>query len=145
MTLDAEQLAAVMFRAANGPRKYAKAMLKKLGGEGSAEELDRVLTEAKENRQAMKLYEEMERQRRATARTVESAVDGRVAEMLADIRLRIQDLGITQDEVAHRVGWPASLLSAYLTGEKQPGIGNLAKLAAALDCVWRLSPVKAKS
>jgi len=140
MKLDAEQLATVLFRATNEPRRFAKGMLKRLGGEGSAVELDRVLANARADREAMAIYEQMECRRRATARAVEAGVDGGVAEMLADIRLRIQYLGITQDEVAHRVGWPASLLSAYLTGEKQPGIGNLAKLAGALECVWRLTP-----
>jgi transcriptional regulator with XRE-family HTH domain len=61
--------------------------------------------------------------------------------MLADVRLRMQEQSLTQSDIAERAGWPQSLVSAYLTGDKEPGIGNLAKLASAVGCKWRLTDI----
>lgn len=65
--------------------------------------------------------------------------EGRVAEMIADIRLKMESQKLTQQEVADRCGWQQPQVAAYLSGAKEPGITNLAKLATAVGCVWRLT------
>lgn len=139
MNLSPEQLGRLLFKSACEPRRNQKRYLKDLGGTGSAEELDAVLAQAQDSAEARAECDRLQRQRTIIAQAVH-AVDGRVAEMLADIRLHMQDQGLTQQDVATRCGWPQSLVAAYLTGKTEPGIGNLAKLATALGRVWRLSP-----
>lgn len=138
MEFTAEQLGRLLFKSRSEPRRNQKRFLKDLGGAGSAEELDEVLAIAAANPAAVAESNRLDRQREITARTVEAGVDGRVAEMLADIRVRMEERGITQDDFARACGWKQPLVSAYLTGSKEPGIRNLAKMATALGCVWRL-------
>jgi transcriptional regulator with XRE-family HTH domain len=47
--------------------------------------------------------------------------------------------GLTQQDVADRCGWRQPQVAAYLTGAKEPGVKNLAKLASAVGCLWRLT------
>ncbi len=144
LNLTSEQLGRLIFKARHEPRRNQKRFLKDLGGEGSAEELDRVLMMAESVDAAIRECERLERHRLIVAKTVDAGVDGRVAEMLAEIRLKMQDQGLTQAEIGDRCGWPQAMVSAYLSGTKEPGIGNLAKLATAVGCVWRLesSPIE---
>ena len=58
--------------------------------------------------------------------------------MLADVVLKMREQDLTQQDV-DRCGWPQSLVSAYLSGGKEPGAKNLAKMASAVGCVWRLT------
>lgn len=139
MQLSTEQLAKLLFKSRHEPRRNQKRFLKDLGGEGSATELDSMLATAKADAAAVAESDRMERQRAIAARTIELGIDGNVAEMLADVRLRMQEQSLTQSDIAERAGWPQSLVSAYLTGDKEPGIGNLAKLASAVGCKWRLT------
>ena len=76
------------------------------------------------------------------AKSIELGLDGRVAEMIADVRLKMQALGLTQSDMAERCGWSQPLVAEYLAGKKEPGAKNLAKMASAVECVWRLTPVK---
>jgi hypothetical protein len=138
MKLTTEQLARLLYKSIHEPRRNQKRFLKDLGGDGSAEELDRVLAEAVQDNAAVAESKRLERQRKITASTVELGVDARVAEMLADVKLRMDDLGMTQADIADACGWQQPLVSQYLRGEKEPGAKNLAKLAAAVGCVWRL-------
>lgn len=139
LNISVEQMARLLFKSLNEPRRNQKRFLKDLGGDGSAEELDRVLQMAREDPEAVSLSRRLERQREITARTVELGVDGRVAEMLADVRVRMEERGLTQSDVAAACGWQHQVLvSQYLSGAKEPGARNLAKLAAAVGCVWRL-------
>lgn len=140
MQLTTDQLARLLFKSRHEPRRNQKRFLKDLGGEGSAEELDAQLAVAAASAEALSESDRLERQRSVAARTIELGIDGRVAEMLADVRLRMQDQGLTQSDVADRCGWAQSLVGAYLTGAKEPGISNLAKLASAVGCAWRLTP-----
>ncbi len=68
---------------------------------------------AETNPKAVAESERIDKARKIAARSVELGLDGHVAEMIAEIRLRIEDSGLTQSEVAARCGWPASLLSGY--------------------------------
>jgi transcriptional regulator with XRE-family HTH domain len=43
------------------------------------------------------------------------------------------------EDLAAACGWAQSLVSAYLSGKNQPGVGNLAKMADAMGLVWRLT------
>lgn len=140
LKLTTEQMGRLLFKAKHEPRKNQKRYLKDQGGEGSAEELDAILLQAGENQAAIAERERLEEQRRLMSKTVELGVDGRVAEMLADVQVKIQDQKLSQQDVANACGWPQSLVSAYLNGTKEPGAKNLAKLATAVGCVWRLTP-----
>ncbi len=142
MKLTLDQQAQLLFKAQHEPRRNQKRFLKDLGGSGSAEELDEVLQMARDNPKAVAESERIDKARKIAARSVELGLDGHVAEMIAEIRLRIEDSGLTQSEVAARCGWPASLLSGYLTGQKLPGMENLAKLAHTLGFRWRMIPEK---
>lgn len=140
MKLTTQQMARLLYKRQHEPRRNQKRYLKDLGGDGSADELDAVLAIAEKNSEAVSEAQRLDRQRAITARTVELGVDGRVAEMLAAVRLKMEDEDLTQQDVADAAGWPQSLLAAYLNGRKEPGIGNLAKLAEALGCSWELVP-----
>lgn len=139
LKLTTEQAGRLLYKAANEPRRNQKRYLKDLGGDGSAEELDALLQRHKDDRAAATEAERLEKQRHYMAQTIEIGVDGRVAEMLADLRLKMQALGLTQQDVADRCGWTQPLVAAYLTGAKEPGAKNLAKMAQAVGCVWRLT------
>lgn len=139
LKIDDAQLGKLLFKSRNEPRRNQKRYLKDLGGEGSAEELDVMLERAANNPAAVAEADRLDQQRHLMAKTVEAGVDGRVAEMLADVALKIREQGLTQQDVADRCGWPQSLVSAYLTGGKEPGAKNLAKMASAVGCVWRLT------
>lgn len=142
LKLTSEQLGRLLYKAKNEPRRNQKRYLKDLGGEGSAEELDQFLGKANSDAAAIAEAERLEKQRHLMAKTVDAGVDGRVAEMIADIQLKMSDQKLTQQEVADRCGWSQPLVAAYLTGAKEPGAKNLAKLASAVGCAWRLFPVE---
>lgn len=142
MKLSIDQQAQLLFKAKHEPRRNQKRFLKDLGGSGSAEELDEVLATVQANPKAVAEAERMDKSRKLAARSVELGLDGQVAEMMAEIKLKIEDSGLTQAEVAARCGWPASLLSGYLTGQKLPGMENLVKLAHTLGFRWRMIPEK---
>jgi hypothetical protein len=142
LDLKAEQLGQLLFKLKHEPRRGAKRFLKDLGGSGSAEELDALIAIAEKDAAARKIAERLERTRVISARTMELGLDGRVAEMLADIKVRMEERGVTQSDVATACGWSQPLVSAYLSGDKEPGIRNLAKLAEAVGCLWRLTPDK---
>lgn len=137
-TLSAEQLGRLLYKAAHEPRRNQKRYLKDLGGDGSADELDAVLAVAKETDAAVTEAKRLDRQREITAKTVAAGVDSAVIEMIGAIRVRMADTGTTQQELADACGWPQSQVAAYLTGKKMPGLENLTKMAAALNCRWRL-------
>jgi hypothetical protein len=73
---------------------------------------------------------------------VDLTIEGQVAEMLADIKVRMAEQDMTQAHVAERCGWSQPQVAAYLSGRKEPGIRNLTKLAHAVGRVWRLTPGK---
>ena len=142
LKLSPAELGRLLHKSQHEPRRNQKRYLKDLGGEGSAEELDDVLATAAQNKAAVAESERLDKQRAIMAKTIELGVDGRVAEMIADVRLKMQALGLNQEDVAERCGWSQPLVAAYLTGKKEPGAKNLAKLASAVECVWRLTPTK---
>lgn len=139
-TLTTEQLGKLLYKADHEPRRNQKRYLKDLGGEGSADELDQMLAIAEQSAAAKREAKRLERERAITAKTIETGIDGHVAEMLAAVRLRLDELEMTQAQLADLCGWPASQLSAYLSGTKSPGVENLARMATALNAEWRLTP-----
>jgi|JI8StandDraft_2_1071088.scaffolds.fasta_scaffold104254_3 transcriptional regulator with XRE-family HTH domain len=64
--------------------------------------------------------------------------------MLDAIRSRVTEIGITQTELGKRCGWTQSLVSRYLSGQKEPGMESLTKLAKAVGCEWMLITEKRK-
>ena len=83
--------------------------------------------------------ERLEKQREIVSESIHEYVSDGVAELLADVRAVMKEEGITQTDLASRCGWQQPLIAAYLSGKKEPGIGNLVKMAAALDRSWRLT------
>jgi hypothetical protein len=139
LRLSTEDLAALLARARHEPRRNLKRFLKDRGGDGSAAELDQWLARAERNAEAVALAERLEKERAATARNIDLGMEARVAEMLGDVYCRMKEQGLTQAEVAARCGWTQPLVAAYLSGRKEPGARNLAKLASAVGRVWRLT------
>ena len=138
MKLTNEQLGRLLFKAENEPRRNQKRFLKDLGGYGSAEELDEFLDIAKKSKAANEEFKRLQRQRDIVRESVNDSIDGSVAEMLADLRMAMETQTMTQKELADRCGFSQPQVAAYLGGHKEPGITNLAKMAAALGCRWKL-------
>lgn len=138
MKLTAVQLGRLLFKAANEPRRNQKRYLKDLGGDGSADELDQVLEQAQSSKKAADEFERLQKQRDVVRESVSSDVDKSVAGMLADLRIAMEQEAMTQKELADRCGFSQPQVAAYLSGKKEPGIGNLAKLASALNRTWKL-------
>lgn len=140
ITLTSEQLGRLLHKAEREPRRNQKRYLRDLGGKGSAEELNQQLELAAADYDAQAEAARLEKQRHRTASAIELGVDDGVARMLAELRVRMEEQGLTQTDVAERCGWQSTLVAAYLAGKKEPGAGNLVKLAAAVRCDWRLTP-----
>jgi len=138
MKLTTEQKAKLIFKSEVEPRRNQKRFLKDLGGDGSADELDEVLAVAMKSKPARELASKLKREREIQVKTVSAGVDGRVAELLAAIQVRMKDQGITQSDLAGTCGWSQPLVSDYLSGRKEPGIGNLCKIVEAIGCCLRL-------
>lgn len=136
--LTPEQMGRLLFKSSHEPRRNQKRYLKDLGGEGSAEELDEALAIASKSAAAKKEAKRLERERTIKSETIDTGIDGQVAEMLAAIQLRLDDLEMSQTELAERCGWTRSVVNKYLHGVKSPGIDNLARMAEAIDCRWKL-------
>ncbi len=125
------------------PRRNLKRYLKDLGGSGSAEELDEMLKEAFANDKAIEEARRMDNKVVHVSKTVELGLDARVAEMIGDIRVQMETQGITQAQLAEFCGFAQPLANQYLNGNKEPGVSNLAKMASAVGCVWRLQKEEA--
>ncbi|MEM8666159.1 MAG: helix-turn-helix transcriptional regulator [Planctomycetota bacterium] len=138
MKLTTGQLGQLLHKSRNQPRRNQKRFLKDLGGSGSADELDEMLAVAAADPDAVIEANRLDREREITAKTIEAGVDARVAEMIAAIKVKMQTEGMTQEDMAESCGWNQSLVAKYLTGKAEPGSRNLAKMADALGCRWRL-------
>lgn len=62
-------------------------------------------------------------------------MQGAAGQLIAEIR---RESGFNQAELARRAGLPASVLSAYARGRRQPGVDALARIAAAADLAIRI-------
>lgn len=140
LKLSTEQLGQLLHKSRHEPRRLQKRYLKELSGEGSAEELDAVLAEALQDSAAIEEANRLDELRRHTLRGVEQGMVGQIAEMIACIRVEMDRQGLTQSQLAGRCNLTQPMLSDYLTGKRQPTLGNFAKLATALGCSWRLVP-----
>jgi ribosome-binding protein aMBF1 (putative translation factor) len=130
-------LGALLFKSRHEPRKNQKRFLKDLGGEGTSAALDQALAAAAADKRAVAACERLEAERR---QSIDWNNEARVAEMIAHLMIAMEDQGLTQQDVADRCGWKQPMVAAYLTGAREPGVSNLAKLADAVGCVWRLQP-----
>ena len=102
IALDANELGTLLHKASHEPRRNAKRFLKDRGGEGSAAELDALLEKARSDERAREVAERLERQRAAIARNIDRGMEARVAEMLADVQVRMREQGLTQQQAAER-------------------------------------------
>jgi hypothetical protein len=139
-TLSKEELGQLLFKVAHYPRRFAKEFLRQRGGDGTPAELDAMLAVAAEDPQARAVADQLERNPPVRTGYIDISDEGRIAEMLAHLAILIREQKLTQQEVADRCGFSQPQVAAYLSGKKEPGIRNLAKLAAAVGCVWRLLP-----
>lgn len=135
-------LGRLLYRSHLLPRRYQEQFLKDLGGEGSAEELDQLLALAAADKQAVAECARLEAERK---NWIDISIIGRVAEMIADIRLKMQAVGLTEHDIADRCDLQPDLVAAYLNGSKEPDVTSFVKLATAVGCVWRLQPSVANS
>jgi transcriptional regulator with XRE-family HTH domain len=58
------------------------------------------------------------------------------ADLIREIRKKS---GLSQADLAHRAGMPASVLSAYEHGRRQPSVGALVRVARAAELDLQLS------
>lgn len=65
--------------------------------------------------------------------TKDMTVDADMGVLSTNIMLRRAELGISQTEVAIRMGLDRSVVSRFENGKQVPGAKNLQKLAAALE------------
>lgn len=137
-------LGRLLYKSRHEPRRNQKRFLKDLGGEGSAEELDRILAIAEADKRAVAECQRLEAEQ-ISHRDIDVNSIARVAEMIGDIRLKMEALKLTQAEVAERCGWQQPQVAAYLSGAREPGVINLVKLADAVGCVWRLAKSATRS
>ena len=136
--LTVEQKGRLLFKAAHEPRRNQKRYLKDLGGTGSAEELDEVLESIQGDAVAAAEFERLEKQQQEIRESVDSEVNAGVSEMLADLRVAMEEGNVMQSELAKRCGFSQPQVAAYLAGKKEPGIGNLVKLAQGVGRTWKL-------
>ena len=133
-----EQLGMLLFKAMHEPRLHQKRWVRDCGGKGTSDELDVMLQKAKASRKAQSIGEKLEASR---SKNIEAASD--FAELAFDcviesIRLRMQELGISQADLATACNWPPSLLSRYLSKKQEPGFRQLARIAANLGMEIKL-------
>ena len=137
--LTADQLARLLFKSHHEPRRQLKQFIRDLGGLGTAEELNEVLTAANANEVVKRIAERMEIERDGTLGSIELNSDTQLVHLLDSIKKRIDLLNLTESDVATMCGWSQELLSEYLSGKVEPGVKNLAKLAASVGLSLDLS------
>lgn len=137
--LTADQLARLLFKSHHEPRHKLKQFIRDLGGLGSAEELNEVLTAANANEVVKRIAERMEIERDGTLGSVELKSDTQLFQLLDSIKIRMDLMDLTQSDVATICGWSQELLSDYLSGKVEIGAKNLAKLAASVGLSLDLS------
>jgi transcriptional regulator with XRE-family HTH domain len=69
---------------------------------------------------------------------VSGSIDGVAGDLIAQIRATS---GLSQAELARRSGLPASVLSAYERGRRQPSVAALARVARAAGLELEISPL----
>jgi transcriptional regulator with XRE-family HTH domain len=69
---------------------------------------------------------------------VPGTIDGVAGNLIAQIRATS---GLSQAELARRSGLPASVLSAYERGRRQPSVAALARVARAAGLELEISPL----
>jgi transcriptional regulator with XRE-family HTH domain len=69
---------------------------------------------------------------------VSGTIDGVAGNLIAQIRATS---GLSQAELARRSGLPASVLSAYERGRRQPSVAALARVARAAGLELEISPL----
>jgi transcriptional regulator with XRE-family HTH domain len=68
--------------------------------------------------------------------SMDSMPETRAAELIGEMRHRA---GVTQAELSRRTGMPASVLSAYEHGRRQPSVAALARIAEAVGLELKLA------
>jgi antitoxin component HigA of HigAB toxin-antitoxin module len=136
--LSPQHLGQLLHKSRHEQRTNLRRFLKSLGGTGSAEELDQALATAAKSKEATAVADGLDQLRKHTLRAVEQGMSSQVAEMIACVRLEMERQGLTQSDLGARCKMPQPMISNYLAGKREPTVSNLAKIATALGCSWRL-------
>ncbi len=134
-----EQLAVVLARSKHEPRRNLKRYLKDLGGRGSAEELDEALEQAMSDSKVVAESERISAVRSSESRSINEEVDVQLTIMFEQALAKMEERGLSIGELAVLCGWSGSLTSELMNRQKTPTAEQLAKVASALKCNWRLT------
>jgi hypothetical protein len=133
-----EQLATVLARLKVEPRKNLKRYLKDQGGRGSAEELDLVIAEALANSQAKDLSEQIAAERAMQSRDINDGLEDQIDVWRDEIKRLIESRKMSLGELSTVCGYTVDYVTSMLNGSQRPSVEQLAKIAIALQCSWRL-------
>ncbi len=138
VNLKPEQLATLLSRSSNEPRRNLKRYLKDLGGRGSSEELDELLAIANANPKIVKMATKLNEERSAASRTISEAKHDHVRSFGEEIQRQIDDNGTNINELASVCGYSRTVMASIVNGKESPTAEQLARIAIALECKWTL-------
>jgi len=144
-TMGPAELGGLLHVCNTSPRRQQKRYLLNLGGSGSAAELDRVLAIASESKAAIRFAEKLASQQTQESLLTEEGIAMQADAVRAEIGRQMEKQGITQVELARRCGIAQSVVSLYLNGKKEPGLGRLLEIITALDCEWVIRKKRRKT
>lgn len=133
-----EQLAMLLARSQKEPRKNLKRFLKDNGGTGSAEELDELLERAAADGHVVRRANDIAFERSRSRQAIEQSVEIQLNSMRLEIVRALESGSIEIAELASRCGWTATFTSDLVSGRKIPSSEQLAKIAIACECDWKL-------
>ena len=132
--MTAENLGKLLYKSMHETRRALRRFVKESGGEGTEEELTVLLRLASGKKEAIELSRKLERQRVELAASIEASAEHMARLVMSAIEREMVRAKLTQKEIADRTGISQPAVSLYFAGKKQPGIVNLVKLAAAVNC-----------
>ena len=145
LDLTPEQLGKLLFKDRHESRRNLKRFLHDLGGDGSAEELDEVLSIAAKNKEAATIADNLDERRWQESMGIEDRIDDDLVRMMREISKQMEEKGISQSDLAILCGIHQPTLSKYLSGKKEPGVRNLTRMARSVGCFWKLSELTSKA
>lgn len=138
MNWTVEQLALVLARLKVEPRRNVKRYLRDQGGRGSAEELDLVIAEAMANSKAVELSQKLAAERATQSRSINDGLDAQIDVWRSEIKRELELRKMSLGELSTVCGYTVDYVSSTLNGSQRPSVEELAKIAIALQCSWRL-------
>jgi hypothetical protein len=133
-----EQLATLLARSRNEPRRNLKRYLHDVGGEGSAAELDEALAAANANKEIQRMANAIEHERVLASEHVSATLTAHLNALRAELATKMDERQMSIADVAGICNWSDDLVHSILKGDHVPSVEQLCKFAAALDSQWRL-------